>query len=257
MSSTRISTPAAWAVLVLSVAQALAVFIPLLTFGGQPNDDDVDLFISPTGYAFGIWAVIYLLSIATGVVFVRTRTTGTGSAQRLAIDLAVACGAAALWLVVSAASIEWLPAVLLTVMTVVLLDAAVIAAGPADDAPPAVTTLVRVTIGVYAAWASAAVFVNWASDLGSSVADPTSAGWQVAFLVAAAALGSAVTFVVGSSVIAYPLTLLWAFVAIIVNATGESTTVVVVAVVGIVAVIVAYLGSVKSRERRDEVSARR
>jgi len=63
--------------------------------------------------------------------------------------------------------------------------------------------------------------------------------------------------VVGSSVIAYPLTLLWAFVAIIVNATGESTTVVVVAVVGIVAVIVAYLGSVKSRERRDEVSARR
>ncbi|MCH5641194.1 MULTISPECIES: hypothetical protein [unclassified Gordonia (in: high G+C Gram-positive bacteria)] len=84
-----------------------------------------------------------------------------------------------------------------------------------------------------------------------------SAGWQVAFLVAAAALGSAVTFVVGSSVIAYPLTLLWAFVAIIVNATGESTTVVVVAVVGIVAVIVAYLGSVKSRERRDEVSARR
>ncbi len=99
MSSTRISTPAAWAVLVLSVAQALAVFIPLLTFGGQPNDDDVDLFISPTGYAFGIWAVIYLLSIATGVVFVRTRTTGTGSAQRLAIDLAVACGAAALWLV--------------------------------------------------------------------------------------------------------------------------------------------------------------
>lgn len=96
----------------------------------RPQLRRVDLLISPAGYAFTIWAVIYLACIATGVVFVRTRVSGTPSAQRLTVDLAVACAAAASWLLVSAASIDWLPSVLLTVMVVVLIDAALIAARP-------------------------------------------------------------------------------------------------------------------------------
>ena len=71
------------------------------------------------------------------------------------------------WLLVSAASIDWLPSVLLTVMAVVLIDAALIAARPAAaDVDARITLLVRTTMGIYAAWASAAVFLNWAADLG-------------------------------------------------------------------------------------------
>lgn len=111
------------------------------------------------------------------MVFVRTRVSGTPSAQRLTVDLAVACAAAASWLLVSAASIDWLPSVLLTVMVVVLIDAALIAARPAAaDVDARITLLVRTTMGIYAAWASAAVFLNWAADLGRSVADPQALG---------------------------------------------------------------------------------
>lgn len=77
------------------------------------------------------------------MVFVRTRVSGTPSAQRLTVDLAVACAAAASWLLVSAASIDWLPSVLLTVMVVVLIDAALIAARPAAaDVDARITLLV-------------------------------------------------------------------------------------------------------------------
>lgn len=216
----------------------------------RPQLRRVDLLISPAGYAFTIWAVIYLACIATGVVFVRTRVSGTPSAQRLTVDLAVACAAAASWLLVSAASIDWLPSVLLTVMVVVLIDAALIAARPAAaDVDARITLLVRTTMGIYAAWASAAVFLNWAADLGRSVADPQALGWQLALLIAAAALGVAVTYLVGSALPGYPITLLWALVAIIVNAAGRSTVVVAVAAIGIAAVIAAYLASRRRHDR--------
>ncbi|MEP9415342.1 MFS transporter [Gordonia sp. VNQ95] len=248
MATSRISPVAAWSVLVFAVAQAVAVFLPLLVFGGEPNDDGVDLFISPAGYAFAIWGIIYLLSIAVGIVFVRTRTSGTASPQRLAVDLAVACAAAATWLVVSAASLNWLPSILLTVLAVVLVDAALIAGRPVDSGETsATTTLVRITIGIYAAWATAATFVNWASDIARAGADATSVGWQLVLLIAAVLVGAVITYVVGSALPAYPLTLLWAFVAIVVTAIGSSTVVVVAGVIGMVVVIAAYAASVARR----------
>ncbi|WP_040518707.1 hypothetical protein [Gordonia aichiensis] len=237
--SSHISTPAAWAVLILSITQALAVFVPLALFDGQPNDDGVDLFISPAGYAFAIWSVIYVLAIITGVVFVRERQFG----QRLAVDLAIACGAATLWLIVSAASIDWLPSILLTVMAIVLLDAARIAAMPVDESS-STTTLVRITIGIYAGWATAAVFVNWASDIArSGIADESSVGWQLVVLILAALVGIAVTYLYGAALPALPITLAWALVAIVVNAWSSSTPVVVIGVVGIVALVLAYVAS--------------
>ena len=241
--SSHISTPAAWAVLILSITQALAVFVPLALFDGQPNDDGVDLFISPAGYAFAIWSVIYVLAIITGVVFVRERQSGTQFGQRLAVDLAIACGAATLWLIVSAASIDWLPSILLTVMAIVLLDAARIAAMPVDESS-STTTLVRITIGIYAGWATAAVFVNWASDIArSGIADESSVGWQLVVLILAALVGIAVTYLYGAALPALPITLAWALVAIVVNAWSSSTSVVVIGVVGIVALVLAYVAS--------------
>ena len=68
-------------------------------------------------------------------------------------------------------------------------------------------------------------------------------------LIAAAALGVAVTYLVGSALPGYPITLLWALVAIIVNAAGRSTVVVAVAAIGIAAVIAAYLASRRRHDR--------
>ena len=59
----------------------------------------------------------------------------------------------------------------------------------------------------------------------------------------------AVTYLVGSALPGYPITLLWALVAIIVNAAGRSTVVVAVAAIGIAAVIAAYLASRRRHDR--------
>ena len=244
-ASSQLTAPLAWTVLILSVAQAVAVIIPLALFGGEPNDDGVDLLISPAGYAFAIWAVIYVLSAVTGYMFVRGLDSGTQFGKRLAVDLAVACGAAALWLIVSAASIDWLPSILLTVMVLALLDAARIAAHPVEN-PSSTTTLVRITIGIYAGWATAAVFVNWASDIArSGAADESSVGWQLVVLIIAALVGVTVTYLYGSALPALPITLAWALLAIAVNAWSDSTPIAVTAVVGIIAVALAYWASTR------------
>ncbi|WP_231895473.1 MFS transporter, partial [Gordonia sp. 852002-50395_SCH5434458] len=244
-ASSQLTAPLAWTVLILSVAQAVAVLIPLALFGGEPNDDGVDLLISPAGYAFAIWAVIYVLSAVTGYIFVRGLDSGTQYGKRLAVDLAIACGAAALWLIVSAASIDWLPSILLTVMALALLDAARIAALPVEN-PSSTTTLVRITIGIYAGWATAAVFVNWASDIArSGAADESSAGWQLVVLIVAALVAVTVTYLYGSALPALPITLAWALLAIAVNAWSDSTPIAVTAVVGIVAVALAYWASTR------------
>ena len=242
VSSSCLSPSVAWAVLIASIAQAVAVFIPLLSFGGEPNENGVDLLISPAGYAFAIWSVIYILAIVTGVVFVRKRLSGTQYGQRLAIDLIVTCTAAFLWLIVSAASLDWLPSVLLTVMAIALVDAARIAALPVNsETLSSTTTLVRITVGIYAGWASAAVFVNWASDLArSGVVDESSLGWQLVILILAALYGIGLTYLFGVALPALPLTLVWALVAIVVNAWSASTPIVVVSLIGIGAIAVAY-----------------
>ena len=78
---------------------------------------------------------------------------------------AIATGVVFLWLIVPAASPHWLPSVLLTIMAIALVDSARIAALPVNSETRAsTTTLERITVGICAGWASAAVFVNWASD---------------------------------------------------------------------------------------------
>lgn len=163
-----------------------------------------------------------MLSIVFALLVVWKGAARTINPRRLLIDLEIAFAGAAVWILVSAAEWTWVTPIVLTVMTVVLLDAARIAARPADDsAPPWLTDLTRVLVGVYAAWATAAVFRNWAAAIGADLADPQSLGWQVAILLACAVVGLAVTTAVGSVLVAYPLTLVWAFVGIIVAAQGR------------------------------------
>ncbi|MET4165877.1 MULTISPECIES: MFS transporter [Gordonia] len=239
MTPTRISGPITWLAVVLAVAQVLAPIVPFSGFGASPNESTTDLLITPAGYTFSIWSLIYLLSIVFAVAVVWKGATGTGDPRRLLVDLEVAFAGAAVWILVSAAEWTWVTPIVLTVMTVVLLDAARIAARPADDSAPRwLTVLTRVLVGVYAAWATAAVFQNWAAAIGADLADPQSLGWQLAVLLACALVGLAVTAVVGSVLVAYPLTLIWALVGIIVSAQGESTAVVGVAVGTIVALVV-------------------
>ena len=128
MTPTRISGPITWLAVFLAVAQVVAPVVPFSGFGASPNESTTDLLITPAGYTFSIWSLIYLLSIVFAIAVVRKGATGTDDPRRLLIDLEVAFAGAAVWILVSAAEWTWVTPIVLTVMTVVLLDAARIAA---------------------------------------------------------------------------------------------------------------------------------
>lgn len=253
-SPVGISRPIAWLIVALAVAQVVAPVVPFSGVGASPNESTTDLLITPEGYTFSIWSVIYLLSIVFALAVVWKGCTGTGDGRRLLADLGIAFAGAAVWILVSAAEWTWVTPIVLTVMTVVLIDAARIAAGPADEAAPTwLTNLTRILVGIYAAWATAAVFQNWAAAIGADLADPQSLGWQLAILLVCAVFGLAVTATVGSELVAYPLTLIWAFLGIFATAKGETPAVVAVAIGTIVALVVTTvtITFLRSRTRPD------
>ena len=248
-ATTRVPVGLAVLVLVLAVAQAVAPVLTSVLGGAEPDESTVDLLITPAGWTFSIWGLIYLLSIISAVAVLVRRSTGTRDPRRLLVALAVAQAGAAVWIVFSANQMSWFTSVTLTVMVVALLDAARTAAGPVDsDAPRWLTLLVRTTVGIYAAWATAAVFQNWASDLAEATLDPSDVPWQLVLLVGSVVLGAVVTARLGGRLPGYPLTLLWALTGILVEARGGSTAVLASAVVGMV-VVVAALAVALRRER--------
>lgn len=104
-------------------------------------------------------------------------------------------------------------------------------------------------MGLYAAWATAATFQNWASDAAKVGADPTALWWQLAFLIASVVVGLVITWLYGARLVAYPLGLIWALIGIIVTASGQTTSVVVISVVSIVGIALTYLAALmRARE---------
>lgn len=249
----RVPVGLAALVLVLAVAQAATPALSTVLGGAQPDESTVDLLITPAGWTFSIWGLIYLLAIVTALAVLVRRSTGSRDPRRLLVALAVAQAGAALWIVFSANQMSWFTSVTLTVMVVALLDAARTAAGPTgttegDESPRWLTLLVRTTVGIYAAWATAAVFQNWASDLAEATLDPTDVRWQLVLLVGSVVLGAAVTVLLGGRLPGYPLTLLWALTGILAEARGDSAAVLVTAVAGMVVVLAALVVALR-RER--------
>lgn len=247
ISQTRAGhTALPWIVLAAAVLQAAAPVASYFGLGAEPGDTDVELDISPAGYAFSIWGLIYFLAIALAVAAVVKKTTGTAEESRLQIDLTIAYLAAAAWIFASAAGNSTLTALLLTLMAVALVDAVLVAARPKQSAGGEdtgwVTTLARASIGSYAAWVTVAVFLNLASAAVSFgwVSD-NDLNWQVAVLAVAALTCLTVTWLVAPTTPVYPATLVWAFIAVVVAAWGGSTVVVVTTVVALIAVVAVTL----------------
>lgn len=239
-TETRVSTPLAGVAVVGAIAQVLAPAVPFAGVGASPNESTVDLLITPAGYTFSIWSVIYLLSLVLAGVVLGTRSTGTAAPSRVTADVSIAFFGAAVWILFSAAEWQWITSIVLTIMTVALIDAARIVAGPRDPhAPSWHATLTRVLVGIYAGWATAAVFQNWASDAADAGADADALGWQIAVLLAAAVFAIIVTLFLGGVLIGYPLTVIWALIGIVVTAAGETPAVAAVCVAAIVVLVIA------------------
>ena len=216
-----------WAVGVLLAALAfgLSSFI-VPDFGGFDADQfpipQEDPPVQPAGYAFAIWAVIYLWLVASAVYGVIVRANAPDWAEMrpyLALSLIVGAG----WLPVAKLS-ALAAAILIWVMLVPALMALF-------RAPLLDRWWARAPIGLYAGWLSAASFVAIGLCL---------AGWglmgeiQAAILCLFMATGLAAYVQVAiEGVPEYGFAVVWALVAVAVNnLTGGAILVAILAVAG-------------------------
>lgn len=227
----------AWAVLAAAVLQVVAPVVTILGPGASPGAGaGAELMITPVGWAFSIWGVIYTLALVQAVA-VLVRGAGTVP-RRLQVDLLVLYLGAALWIVMAG-----LDSSLATAATLVLMFAAaadgVLTAGRRRIRGRGLALLTRTAVGLYAGWVNAAVFLNVSTALVAlGVVDPADLAWQLVVLVAAVLTLLALT-AAARGVLAFAAAGCWALAGIAVTGATAGTTAVTALAVGSAVVLVA------------------
>lgn len=234
-TTSRIPRPLSYLLLGAAIAQVVAPVVQSLVASSQPGEGSEDLLITPAGWTFSIWSLIYLLAVIHAAVTLRWGT-GTDEPRRFACDLVGLYLGATVWIVVSSLGSSGGTFAVLAVMTCLALDAARIAAHSLApvDAPAWTGTLARATSGLYAGWVSAAVFLNLGTALiGAGIGHAASEAWQVGLLVLALGCALVVNRWLGRG-FGYPAAVAWASLGIAVAVREVSTPAFVVAAVALV-----------------------
>lgn len=220
-----------WGLLAAAILQAVAPVVQSLADVEQPSDGSEDLLVTPAGWAFSIWGLIYLLAIVHAVVTV-WRHDGVGG-RRFVLDLIALYLGAAVWIAVSAAGVSWATFLVLVLMTWFAIDAARIAAAARPVTSAWIGHLARATSGIFAGWVSAAVFLNLGTGaLELDLVSPSDEAWQVLLLAGAAIFALGVNLLMPRSP-GYAAAAIWAQVGVIAAVAGESTAALVVAIAAI------------------------
>ena len=179
-------------------------------FGASP--------MTPAGYAFTIWSLIYALSLAYGIWQALPARRADPLLRRIGWSTAAAFAGTSAWLVAARLNQTWLTLACIIWLLVFLYRAWT----PLWTTRAASNTerwLVRFHLAVFTGWVTVATFANFAAAMkGSGWADlwiPETA-WCVSLLVLAGVL--AVWAVRGSHADPwYTLTIIWALTAIVVS----------------------------------------
>jgi hypothetical protein len=229
------SPAARWLVLGAALLAVLAPVANSLFDGESPGDGaGPQLLITPVGWAFSIWGVIYALALVQAVaVLVVGRGAAGGRFTRFNVDQVGLYVGAAAWIALAGVGSSVATACALAVMAAFAVDG-VLQVARSGVGPTWLTVLTRISFGLFAGWVSAAFFLNVGTALAEQdVVDPGSAPWQILLMAVAAATLAGVTLVVGRVVPTYPLAGLWAFFGIWITARDyEPSSVAWVAVAG-------------------------
>ncbi len=227
----------AWAVLGAALLEVLAPLVNALGPGASPGEGaGATLAITPAGWAFAIWGVIYTLAVLQAV---GTLAAGPGRVpRRLQVDLVVLYLGGAVWILLAALSSSLATAVALLVMAVAAVDA-VLLVTRRRTGPTWLTLLTRAGVGLYAGWVTAALFLNVSTALVElDVVAVADLGWQLLVLLVAVATLAAVTLAARAT-LAYPLAGCWALVGIAATGLEEQSTAVAVTALSALVVLVA------------------
>lgn len=236
----RNNTALAWAVLVTAIVQAVA---PLLTFNGANESPGQgagpDLLITPAGWAFSIWGVIYLLAIVQGVAVVVTRASGISARQQIA-QIVLYLGAT-LWILMATvgSSVATASALLVMFLAAIVL---VVSMAHQPMRPGWLDLLTRAAAGLYCGWVTAAFFLNVSTALVDvGVTNASEPGWQLVVLgIATVTLATLV--VVSRANLAFAAAGLWALIGIIATGRTNGTSSVVTTAAVAAVVLLALTG---------------
>jgi hypothetical protein len=213
------------ALLGLAALQAVA---PLLVtaFGGgafTTADRAGEPAIVPAGYAFSIWGVIQVLSLAYAVWAFPDGRPSPALRDRLAGPLAVTFAGFSAWLVAAEVEPVWSTLAILLAMVaglVVAVDRALAARSEIRGWGRLGAALLWATAGLYLGWTSVAVWLNLTTALvqsGAPLDGPAGVGGQLAVLLGVTA--TAVTLVRRTRALpAYVAAVAWAYVGAVIGA---------------------------------------
>lgn len=236
-------------VLLAAIAEVVAPVVTINGPGSSPGaGSGPELLITPVGWAFSIWGVIYTLAIAQSVaVLVRG---AHAVPRRLQVDLTVLYLGGAVWIVLAGLDSSLATAGALLVMFVAAIDAVLTTARSTFE-PGWFSVLTRASVGLYAGWVTAAFFLNVSTamvDAGLVEADELP--WQLVVLAVAAVVLLAVLVRTGG-IVAYAAAGTWAMVGIAVTGNADGTTGVLVAALVAAAVIVVVTAALVARRPAD------
>jgi len=248
------ATPARIAVLLATVAAiALNALANALPIAGRTTGEISDAFaslVTPAGYVFAIWGVIYLGLLAYAVWQALPAQASNPRVQAIAWPVVVGHVANGGWILAwHHLRFGWTMALMLVLLgslMVVYLRLRASAAGRGVAAPGAVERLVAFgTFSVYLGWITVATVANatiWLLDRGWDGGVLPGMVWAVIALVIATGLG--VRMLRAYRDAAYAAVLVWAFVGIVVQQIA-TPLVAATAVLGVLAL--AYVAALTFR----------
>lgn len=189
--------------------------------------------LTPAGYAFSIWSLIYLGMLAFSIYQLLPANLDKFRSIRTIYILSCIFNCA--WILFwHQASIG----VCLFVITALLITLFILIIQTSKTTSAVEALFTTAPFGLYAGWVTAATLVNLTIVLKYSVIDMKSAGWSAlgcVMLVLAAGAAVAVRFKLRNFV--YPLAIAWAATGIAVKQSGNTAIVVTAAIVTIICLI--------------------
>ncbi len=200
--------------------------------------DKYPTFITPAGYAFSIWSLIYLGLIAFSIYQMLPSQTENPRFKNLRSLYIANCAANCLWIYLWHYD-QILAA--LGVMFIILGTLVLINANLQNAATMAETWLARIPFSLYFGWITVAAILNFSVALvflGANMSESNSIILSSILIAAAVILGILIRFKL--AIFAYPLAIAWALTAIAVKQSGK-TPIVVCAAFGVIALLITAL----------------
>lgn len=230
----------------VAAATVLVTFVNFLAATGRINNttpgmisDKYPTLLTPAGFAFAIWSVIYAGLVAFSIYQMLPRQTESERIKAVRPLYILSCAANCVWLYFW--HHEWilasLSAIFVLLASLILINSKLKNADSKSE-----YWLARVPFGVYFGWVSIATILNVTIALvylGFELTGALTAISACALIAAATVLSCAIRF--RFALAAYSLTVAWALTAIAVNQADKKFIVVSAAAGAIVSMLVSFI----------------